>query len=219
MTRRHLTTPALLTAILLVGSGTVSASPGKDAPDDAQDREVSLAYSEISTDDAIHRLDLSMRVEFPQGPRTTFDVGGAVASGGQSEDGGCASLCGSSGIDVHARAMVAPRVAMVSRVWGRSAMDDLDSITYGLVTQSVRYSVRPGLWVETGVGMARLTIDRDEELDVAMGEVSPAIAAAAGVDMVSVAGVDVALELRGGGGLYAQTMPLYTADLLLGARW
>jgi hypothetical protein len=219
MPRRRLTTPAAITATLLVGASAASASPLATAA--AQDRHVSLAYTEKETDDTIHALDPSVRLDLENGRKTRVDIGGAVSGGGQQDSGQCAAVCSSSAIDVHARIPVTTRVAMVSRIWGRSVLDDenLDSITYSMGSQNVRYSLRPGLWVETGVGLTRIMIDRDEELDVAVGEVSPALAAAAGVDLTTVRGVDLDFEIRGGGGLLAETAPLYNVDLMFGARW
>jgi hypothetical protein len=217
MSSHRLATPVVMTATLLLGGATALASPLATAA--AQDRHVSFAYTEKDTDDTIHALDPSIRVDLENGRRSRVDIGGTVSGGGQQDNGQCAAVCSSSAIDVHARVPVTTRFALVSRLWGRSVMDELDSITYSMGSQNVRYSIRPGLWVETGVGLTRIMIDRDEELDVAVGEVSPALAAAAGVDLTTVRGVDLDLELRGGGGFIAETNPVYTADMMLGARW
>jgi hypothetical protein len=217
MSSRRITTPVAITVTLLAGGAAASASPLATA--NAQDRYVSLAYTEKDTDDTIHALDPSIRLDLENGRKSRVDIGGAVSGGGQQDNGQCAAVCSSSAIDVHARVPVSSRFALVSRIWGRSVMDELDSITYAMGSQNVRYSIRPGLWVETGVGLTRIMVDRDEELDVAVGEVSPALAAAAGVDLTTVRGVDLDLELRGGGGIIAQATPVYTADMMLGARW
>jgi hypothetical protein len=217
MSSRRITTPLAITATLLLGGAAASASPLATA--NAQDRHVSLAYAEKETDDTIYALDPSIRLDLENGRKSRVDIGGTVSGGGQQDNGQCAAVCSSSAMDVHARIPVSTRLALVSRIWGRSVMDELESITYAMGSQNVRYSIRPGLWVETGVGMTRIMIDGDEELDVAVGEVAPALAAAAGIDLTTVRGVDFDLELRGGGGIIAQTNPVYTADMMLGARW
>jgi hypothetical protein len=210
-TKRLISLPASVVAASLAWSAPASASPeGSGLGGD-----VANPPNEVT----LRALDPTVPTEFHTVRRTSIDIGGGVQSIAARDDGQCLDLCVTSGVDVYALVPVSTRVAVVSRIWGRSLMDGLDSVTYGMSTGGLRYSLYPGVWVETGFGLARATVDRDQDIDVSMGIVSPAAVAGGGVDLGTVAGFDLGIEVRGGSNLYSAGVEMYNADLILAAAW
>ena len=210
-TKTLISLPATVVAAWLAWSAPASASPeGSGLGGDVANPPNAVT---------LRALDPTVPTDFHTVRRTSVDIGGGVQGIAAHDDGQCLDVCVTSGLDVYALVPATSRVALVSRIWGRSLMDGLDSVTYGMSTGGVRYTLYPGVWVESGVGLARATVDRDEDLDVSLGFVSPAAVAGGGVALGTIAGFDLGIEARGGTNLYSAGVEMYNADLILAAAW
>jgi hypothetical protein len=125
------------------------------------------------------------------------------------------------GFSIHVGGMITPSVAILGEAWGMAHTQDSLTASQVLATANVRGWILPRLWLQGGVGVARskLTFDDGPVMASRMSSTVPALALAAGFEVVrsSTFGLDV--ELRAGSGLYEDDVRIYNAALGVGVSF
>jgi hypothetical protein len=149
----------------------------------------------------------------PPRPRGMYRGGltfGGSLGGGLIEGPNCFSVCGGGlMLEGHLGGMLNPRLALMGTVWlGDHFFDDANAGTGQTFntfwTLNLQYWVNDIIWINGGIGLARLQIFLDQDLSGLPydDETGGAITGAAGVDIVQSYNWALDLQVRAGHAFY-----------------
>lgn len=122
------------------------------------------------------------------------------------EDDGCEDLTGSGSLSLHGGAIVGGRVAVLGELWWMVHEDDELSVNQGLFTGNVRVWPLSGLWLQGGLGVARLGVRYDPGLVSyeSRSEWVPAFQLGIGVEPIATDTFGLDVHLKYGTGFYSE---------------
>lgn len=120
-------------------------------------------------------------------------------------DNGCEDLTGSGSFSLHGGAIVGGRVAVLGDLWWMVHEDRDLSVNQGMLTGAVRVWPLSGLWLQGGLGVARLGVRYDPGLIVfeRRTEWVPAFNLGLGVEPIATDSFGLDLHLKYGTGFYS----------------
>lgn len=142
----------------------------------------------------------------PPHPREGFLGGFALHAGEIACEGdACDGISEAGGISGHVGWGFSPKLAGVFDVWAMGHTEDNLTLTHTIATFNLRYAIVPILWVQGGLGGAQARWRYDGPFDISVGDHTdnvPAVAFAAGLELLRSPRFSLDVQLRVGVGFY-----------------
>ena len=138
-------------------------------------------------------------------------------------DIGCEGVTPAGGLSAHLGLMLSPSFAIVGNIWSMGHMDDRLFVSQSMASVGPRLWLGDRLWIEGGVGLARVSFNYDAGIADVEDSTDNVVAAtaAAGFEFISTKDFGLDLHLRGGAGVYSEDPDLRVRNvgIGLGATW
>lgn len=135
----------------------------------------------------------------------TFGIGLGGGTIGCADDG-CDDLNGAGSLSLHAGAMVSDSFAILGDLWWMLHEDNDLSVNQGMLTGAVRVWPARMLWLQAGIGVARLGVTYDPDGPISIesrSEWVPAFNVGVGVEPISTDSFGLDVHFKYGTGFYS----------------